>query len=124
ELLGDRAAQIRLAEAGDRVDFVVNLALGPEGAKGRLERETARGTVAIREVEDLSCEKVAQVVALNLSLALEPGVPEPAPEPEATAEKGAQDPSTKGPDPSKQTSHPQSDATSPTRRAEKTNARD
>lgn len=73
---GDRAAQVRLAEAGDRVDFVVNLALGPEGARGRLERETARGTVAIREVEDASCEKVAQVIALNLSLALEPSEPE------------------------------------------------
>lgn len=70
--VGDRAALVRLAEAGDRVDFVVNLLITPEGARGRLERETDQGTVAIREVEDASCDRVADVVALNLALALDP----------------------------------------------------
>lgn len=72
ESVGERASLLRLADVGDHVDFVVNLALTNEGARGRLERETERGTVAIREVEDESCERVAEVVALNLSLALDP----------------------------------------------------
>jgi len=72
ERVGDRASLVRLAGAGDRVDFVVNIALTEEGARGRLERETERGTVAIREVEDRSCDRVADVVALNLALALDP----------------------------------------------------
>jgi len=77
--VGDRASLVRLAEAGDRVDFVVNLSITPDGgARGRLERETERGTVAIREVVDASCERAADVVALNLALALDP---DPAPEP-------------------------------------------
>jgi hypothetical protein len=75
--IGTQASLLRLAQAGDRVDFVVNLALTTEGARGRLERETDAGTVAIREVEDTSCARVAEVVALNLSLALDP--PENAP---------------------------------------------
>lgn len=92
ESMGARSAHVRLAEAGDRVDFVVNLALTPEGARGRLERETERGTVAIREVVDASCEQVAQVIALNLSLALDPtgGVP-PSEEVEPTDATSAQD---------------------------------
>ncbi|HEU5073854.1 MAG TPA: hypothetical protein VFU02_06770 [Polyangiaceae bacterium] len=81
--VGDRAAAVRLAEAGDRVDFVVNLSMTPEGARGRLERETEGGTVAIREVVDASCERAADVIALNLALALAPERPagEPVPEP-------------------------------------------
>lgn len=70
--IGERASLIRLAHAGDRVDFMVTLAASPGGAHGRLERETERGTVAIREIEDTSCDSVADVVALNLSLALDP----------------------------------------------------
>src|SRR5688572_23288101 len=78
--VGDRAAAVRLAEAGDRVDFVVNLSMTPgSGAVGRLERETERGTVAIREVADPSCERAADVVALNLALALDPDRPAPQP---------------------------------------------
>jgi hypothetical protein len=78
--VGDRASLVRLAEAGDRVDFVVNLSMTPEGgARGRLERETERGTVAIREVVDASCERAADVVALNLALALDPDRPAPEP---------------------------------------------
>jgi hypothetical protein len=77
ERVGDRASLVRLADAGDRVDFVVNIALTDAGARGRLERETARGTVAIREVEDHSCDRVADVLALNLALALDPDRPAP-----------------------------------------------
>lgn len=78
--VGDRASLVRLAEAGDRVDFVVNLSMTPDGgARGRLERETERGTVAIREVVDPSCERAADVLALNLALALDPDRPAPDP---------------------------------------------
>ncbi len=73
QLLGEGARNIRLAAAGDHVDFVVNLASEEGRAQGHLERQTARGTVAIREVEDPSCAQVAQVMALNLALALEGG---------------------------------------------------
>jgi len=69
---GDRARLVRLAEAGDRADFVVSVTATPEGASGRLERQTDRGTVAIREFEAESCERVADVLALNLALALDP----------------------------------------------------
>lgn len=95
--VGDRASSVRLAEAGDRVDFVVNLSLTPEGgARGRLERETEGGTVAIREVADPSCERAADVVALNLALALEPDRPArepveaPAPSPTAAGPKASE----------------------------------
>lgn len=77
--LGDRGSLVRSAEVGDRVDFVINIAVTPEGARGRLERETEGGTVAIREVEDARCERVADVVALNLALALDPERPAPRP---------------------------------------------
>ncbi len=89
--VGDRAPLVRLAEAGDRVDFVVTIAATPEGARGRLERETDRGTVAIREFEDASCDSVAEVLALNLALALDPDrrAPEPADEPPAPPVAGA-----------------------------------
>ena len=90
--MGERSSQVRLAQAGDHVDFVVTLNASSDGAHGRLERETERGTVAIREMDDPSCERVADVVALNLSLALDPGgaagetegEPSPAPTEEAS----------------------------------------
>ncbi len=91
--VGDRASSVRLAEAGDRVDFVVNLSMTPEaGARGRLERETQSGTVAIREVVDPSCERAADVVALNLALALDPERPAPGPveQPTSAASTGSE----------------------------------
>lgn len=92
--VGDRAASVRLAEAGDRVDFVVNLSMTPEGARGRLERETEGGTVAIREVVDASCERAADVIALNLALALDPERPtgEPAAGPATSPAPKASEP--------------------------------
>jgi hypothetical protein len=84
--VGDRAPLVRLAEAGDHVDFVVNLAVTKEGARGRLELETDRGTVAIRDVEDQSCERVAEVIALNLALALDPAGAQPPASAEPPAE--------------------------------------
>ncbi len=83
--VGDRASLVRAAQVGDRVDFVVNIALTPTGARGRLERETERGTVAIREVEDVRCDRVADVVALNLALALDPELDDAPPAPPAVA---------------------------------------
>jgi hypothetical protein len=63
----------RLASVGDRVDFVVTLQAQPDASSGRLERQTARGTVAIRELTSARCEEVAQGLALSLELALDPG---------------------------------------------------
>ncbi len=67
----------QLASAGDRVDFVVTLdGPGPAAASpqslGRLERQTERGTVAIRELRAPRCEDVAEALALSLELALQP----------------------------------------------------
>lgn len=75
-LLGENSSNVRLAGAGDHVDFVVNLASDEGSAEGRLERETGSGTVAIREVQDENCLAVAEVMALNLSLALDSKPPE------------------------------------------------
>jgi hypothetical protein len=61
-----------LARVGDRVDFVVTVATSPQVSSGRLERQTARGTVAIRELEAPRCEEVADALALSLEIALEP----------------------------------------------------
>ncbi|MEO8183738.1 MAG: hypothetical protein ABI895_33330, partial [Deltaproteobacteria bacterium] len=44
----------------------------------RLERQTGRGTVAIREVESPKCADVAEALALSLELTLDPGVVSPA----------------------------------------------
>lgn len=70
--LGDRAPLTRLASVGDHVDFVVTLGAIEGGSRGRLERQTERGTVAIREVDDVSCDNVADAIALSLALALDP----------------------------------------------------
>jgi hypothetical protein len=62
----------KLATAGDRIDFVVTLGLKDGHAFGQLERQTAEGRVAVRELEAPRCEEVADAVALTLTLALEP----------------------------------------------------
>lgn len=72
--LGRRAT---LARVGDRVDFVVTLAAEPEQSTGRLERQTERGTVAIRQLDASACSEVAEALALSLELALAPDVPAP-----------------------------------------------
>jgi hypothetical protein len=64
--------QSALANVGDHIDFVVTLAARLTTSAGRLERQTARGTVAIRELEAARCEEVAEALALSLELALEP----------------------------------------------------
>jgi len=70
-----RAPRARLAEAGDHIDFLVTLLAGRGETVGRLERQTQRATVAIRELRDASCEQVADALALSLALALEPASP-------------------------------------------------
>jgi hypothetical protein len=71
-LLGERAPLVRLARSGDRVDFVVTLDAGHGRSTGRLERQTDSGTVAMRELDDVGCDAVAQGLALGLALALDP----------------------------------------------------
>lgn len=66
-----RNRHARLAEAGDRIDFVVTLSSGPARSSGRLERQTSEGIVAIREVDGDRCDEVADALALGLVLALE-----------------------------------------------------
>jgi len=75
----------RLADAGDTIDFVVTLGSKDGGSFGRLERQTERGTVAIREVEAPACVEVADALALSLDLALDPGQGADAPPPPAQA---------------------------------------
>lgn len=62
----------RLAGAGDHIDFVVTLGANQPKSEGRLERQTASGTVAIREVQAESCQQVSEALALSLDLALGP----------------------------------------------------
>ncbi len=69
-LLGDEASLVRLARAGDHIDFVVTFIAGDGTVSGRLERQTDAGTVAIREIDDAACDSVAGVLALGLQLAL------------------------------------------------------
>ncbi len=66
------AVQPKLAEAGDHIDFLVTLVDSGTMTVGRLERQTHAGTVAIRELRDASCQRVAEGLALSLGLALEP----------------------------------------------------
>lgn len=82
----------RLASVGDRVDFVVTLQARSVESSGRLERQTDRGTVAIRELTSARCEEVAEGLALSLELALDPGAAGaelPAPEDSGTPQAGA-----------------------------------
>lgn len=65
----------RLAEVGDRIDFVVTLGSNESKSSGRVERQTQRGTIALRSVEDSSCEAVARALALTIELALDPDAP-------------------------------------------------
>lgn len=79
ERLSQLGRPAALASVGDRVDFVVTLALRSDASAGRLERQTERGTVAIREVESPACADVAEALALSLELALEPAAASHAP---------------------------------------------
>lgn len=67
--LGHRA---ELARVGDPVDFTVSVAHTQEGSSGRLERQTASGQLAMRNVSAPSCEDVVEGLALSLDLALGP----------------------------------------------------
>jgi hypothetical protein len=88
ETLAESSRQARLAQAGDHIDFVVTLLTDSKGTVGRLERQTDSGTVAIRELRDATCERVADALALSLGLALAPR--QRAAEPKV--EKSASDP--------------------------------
>ncbi|HYO96324.1 MAG TPA: hypothetical protein VER33_17520 [Polyangiaceae bacterium] len=75
--LGARADHARLAQAGDHIDFIVTLAAATNETVGRLERQTQGGTVAIRELRDENCSRVAEALALSLALALNTAPPAP-----------------------------------------------
>jgi len=70
--IADGQKRARLAQAGDHIDFVVTLLAANGETLGRLERQTAGGTVAIRELRDATCTQVADALALSLGLALDP----------------------------------------------------
>lgn len=91
--LADGRAKARLAGAGDHIDFVVTLLSSAGQTVGRLERQTNGGAVAIRELRDARCDRVADALALSLALALdptltvtEPSAPQAAEAPPAAAE--------------------------------------
>jgi hypothetical protein len=62
----------RVAQAGDRIDFVVTLEEVGKESSGALERQSSQGTVALREVHAASCDAVADALILTLALALGP----------------------------------------------------
>jgi len=78
--------EVSIAGPGDRIDFVVNLAVAANASSGRLERQSSEGTVAIRDVVAQSCQEVAEVLALSLDLTLQPEA-EPPPEPVLAPER-------------------------------------
>jgi hypothetical protein len=83
--LAERAAAGHLAGQGDTIDFVVTLGSAATESWGRLERQTSRGTVGLRELSGSSCEAVANALALTLALTLAPdGSAPPPPEPAGT----------------------------------------
>lgn len=75
--LRQRSIPAQLAQVGDRIDFVVTLGSGPEGGRGRLERQAEQGTVALREVQGKTCEGVADALALSLALTWDPNAERP-----------------------------------------------
>jgi hypothetical protein len=85
EKLAENSRNVRLAQAGDHLDFVVTLVATGKETVGRLERQTNGGIVAIRELRDATCGQVADALALSLGLALTPGQSTAAP----VAEKSA-----------------------------------
>lgn len=64
-----RGTQARLAGVGDAVDFVVTIGVNDGTSAGRLERQTSRGTIAIRELSAPDCKEVADALAFSLALA-------------------------------------------------------
>jgi hypothetical protein len=72
-----------LAQVGDPVDFTVSVASASAGSSGRLERQTAAGQMAIRNVSAPTCEQVVEGLVLSLDLAL-------GPEPAATSSAAAE----------------------------------
>ncbi|HEY1535658.1 MAG TPA: hypothetical protein VGF76_16670, partial [Polyangiaceae bacterium] len=71
----DGTPRAHLALAGEHIDFIVTLLTSGNETVGRLERQTNGGTVAIRELRDATCERVADGLALSLGLALDPTLP-------------------------------------------------
>jgi len=71
-LVEGRGRAAKIATVGDRVDFVVTVSQGEGEATGRLERQTADGVVAVREMSGDTCDEVASALAFTLSLADQP----------------------------------------------------
>jgi hypothetical protein len=112
--LGERAPLARLAGAGDHVDFVVTLTATERETVGRLERQTLSGAVAIREIADTDCARVADAVAFSLALALTPAAEPSAPAAEPTPAPPPPEPTPPSPPPnSMPTSPPPPQAVTP-----------
>jgi hypothetical protein len=69
--LGPTQRPARVAKAGDPVDFVVTLMEDDAGTLGRLERQSDSGKVALTELRDSDCARVAKALALSLGLVLD-----------------------------------------------------
>jgi hypothetical protein len=93
-----RGTDARIAAVGDPVDFVVTIGANDGTSAGRLERQTGRGTIAIRELTAPDCKEVAEALALSLSLAAQELVRQDASEP-VPAHPGAPDTAGGGPEP-------------------------
>jgi hypothetical protein len=87
---GARAKAFRLAHSGDHIDFVVTISTEDAEVFGRLERQTEAGTVAIRELRDTDCARVAGALALSLGLAVAPS--SGAESPQHASERGEAEP--------------------------------
>jgi hypothetical protein len=77
ERLAAHDVDATVARAGDRIDFVVTLGRDERGSSGSLERQSAQGTIAIRQVEAASCEAVADALVLTLALSADPAATAP-----------------------------------------------
>jgi len=75
--LREHAVEGRLAGVGDRIDFVVTLGQKDGESSATLERQSAEGTVALRELHGSSCGAVAEALALTLALAVDPDATAP-----------------------------------------------
>lgn len=115
--LSQHGLEGRIARIGDRIDFVVTLGRADHGSSATLERQTTRGTVALRELHAATCDAVADALALTLVVGTDPDAPAAESEPMLDArrplESGAAAPVGSAPAPSEIASPPAATALVP-----------